>query len=259
MNSVLTSAMIKYLILGVVVFALFKYVPKNPMPDRDIILLTIIVVLAYGIIEHFYPKSESTSPSCNTTCSVNTNEHMIDLNAIAANLMNTNAPSISPSVTSTVAPLVARTTQPMPTYNPDVNALLQSVQVPVTQVPVTQYLANQYQYTIPQNTQTRAVGSRVVDDVITNEMKYSYTDYNTLPISENTGSFEYGYSFLPPEKWYPVPPNPPVCVTEKSCPVCPIYTEGTNVDLKEWNQSRRITPADQINVNYIQEKLNSGR
>jgi hypothetical protein len=48
-------------------------------------------------------------------------------------------------------------------------------------------------------------------------------------------------------------------VTEKVCPVCPVYTSGTEVNLKEWNQTRRITPPDNINVNVIKEKLNSGR
>ena len=41
--------------------------------------------------------------------------------------------------------------------------------------------------------------------------------------------------------------------------VCPIYTNGTNIDLKQWDQSRRITPPDNINVHFIQDKLNTGR
>ena len=97
------------------------------------------------------------------------------------------------------------------------------------------------------------------NDVLGSEMAYNYVDYNSMPVSYDTGSFESGYSFLPPEKWYPVPPHPPVCVTEKKCPVCPVYTNGTNIDLKEWDQSRRITPPDEINVNAIEGKLNSGR
>lgn len=107
-------------------------------------------------------------------------------------------------------------------------------------------------------TEKEQVGCRSRDDVITNEMPY--TDYNHLPLAEqNKGDFEYGYSFLPPEKWYPQPPVPPVCVAEKKCPVCPVFTTGTPVDVKEWNASRRIMPPDNINTDYIKEKLNSGR
>jgi hypothetical protein len=109
------------------------------------------------------------------------------------------------------------------------------------------------------NTQAIKVGSRQENDVMKDESKYSYIDFNSMPQSANSGSFESGYSFLPPSQWYPVPPHPPVCVTEKQCPVCPIYTDGTNVELKEWNSSRRITPPDDINVSYIEDKLNSGR
>ena len=103
------------------------------------------------------------------------------------------------------------------------------------------------------------VGKREDNGVIMDEVEY--TDYHHLPIGDNydVGSFEYGYSFLPPEKWYPQPPFPPMCVTDKRCPVLPTYTTGTPLDVKEWNEARRITPPDNIKTKYIKEKLNSGR
>ncbi len=102
-------------------------------------------------------------------------------------------------------------------------------------------------------------GCRWQDDVITSDMKY--TDYNHLPLADGYDSrdYEYGYSFLPPEKWYPQPPFPPVCVTNKRCDVFPMFTTGSNLDLKEWNSSLRVSAPDNINVDYIREKLNSGR
>jgi hypothetical protein len=105
-----------------------------------------------------------------------------------------------------------------------------------------------------------ASGSRAQNGVTKEtDMKYNITSYHTVPPNLNKGSFEYGYSFLPPANWYPTPPFPPVCVAEKQCPVCPVYTTGTNVELKEWDSSRRVTAPDEINVKYIEEKLNSGR
>jgi hypothetical protein len=87
-----------------------------------------------------------------------------------------------------------------------------------------------------------------------------YTDYNILPVTpEDSRLYEYGYSFLPPEKWFPVPPHPPICVTEKKCAVCPVTTTGTPTDMKEWNDSRRITPGDMVNVDYVRDVLNAGR
>lgn len=102
-------------------------------------------------------------------------------------------------------------------------------------------------------------GARNESGTIVNEIEY--TDYNHLPLADgyNVGDFEYGYSFLPPEKWYPEPPFPPLCVSEKRCPVMPSYTTGTPLDVKEWNEARRVTPPDNIKTKYIKEKLNSGR
>jgi hypothetical protein len=106
--------------------------------------------------------------------------------------------------------------------------------------------------------QVESIGSREKDDVMSDEIKYY--DLNSLPIEGiNSGSFEYGYSFLPPDRWFPVPAHPPICVCEKRCPVMPIPTAGLPVDLKDWNQTRRITQPDTINTSYVKEKLNSGR
>ncbi|AYV78811.1 MAG: 7tm chemosensory receptor/ankyrin repeat domain-containing protein, partial [Edafosvirus sp.] len=90
------------------------------------------------------------------------------------------------------------------------------------------------------------------NEVITNEMKFS--DYNFLPLAEGYSSrdYEYGYSYLPPDKWFPIPPFPPVCVTETKCPVCPMNTSGTPVDMKEWDSSRRVTQPDNIRADYIE-------
>lgn len=100
---------------------------------------------------------------------------------------------------------------------------------------------------------------RVIEDTLDDELPYS--DYNQLPVASGYKShdYEYGYSFLPPEKWYPQPPRPPVCVTEKRCPVCPVNATGTPTDVKEFHNSRRITQPDEINVDYVNDKLNSGR
>lgn len=88
-----------------------------------------------------------------------------------------------------------------------------------------------------------------VNPVSQQPFSYNYTDYNTLPVTTGPGTFEYGYSFLPSSSWYPTPTVPPVCISSgPTCPVCPIYTQGTNLDLKEWNASLSIMPSEQINI-----------
>jgi hypothetical protein len=112
----------------------------------------------------------------------------------------------------------------------------------------------------PKSERLRTTESRRrIEGVLDDELPY--TDYNHLPIAAGYKShdYEYGYSFLPPEKWYPQPPRAPVCVTEKRCPVCPAYANGAPADAKEFHSARRITPPDMINTDYIGDKLNAGR
>ena len=87
----------------------------------------------------------------------------------------------------------------------------------------------------------------------------NYDDYGLVPVPTNYESraYEYGYSFLPPEKWYPQPPRAPTCVTDSPCPVCPVNTTGSPVDVKEWDDSRNVLQPDNINLEYIANRLNN--
>jgi hypothetical protein len=145
-------------------------------------------------------------------------------------------------------------TQPIITNAQVTNLYDPSIVDPTTGV----YKPSAYPYTMDD---VPRVNSRVQAGVIRDELPYNNDDFNHLPVPDNynTGSFEYGYSFLPPERWYPTPPHPPVCVTQQRCNVCPSNTTGAPVDVKEWNDARRIMPPDNINVSYVEEKLNSGR
>ena len=102
-------------------------------------------------------------------------------------------------------------------------------------------------------------GSRATDGVQTSDLQYD-EDYNHFPIADGHDSleYEYGYSFMPPSKWYSVPPRPPLCVAEKVCPVCPMNTNGSYLDMKEWNDSIRVSQPDNINTKFI-KKLNAGK
>jgi hypothetical protein len=112
------------------------------------------------------------------------------------------------------------------------------------------------------NLKERTDRCRWQDDVIVSDMKY--TDYNHLPMADGYDSrdYEYGYSFLPPEKWagaHSMSSYPPICVTNKRNDIFPVLSNSATADLKEWNDSLRITNPDNINVEYIRDKLNTGR
>jgi hypothetical protein len=101
--------------------------------------------------------------------------------------------------------------------------------------------------------------SRAIDGELDDELPY--TDYNHLPVASGYKShaYEYGYSFLPPEKWYPLPVRPPICITEHRSPTFPVPADGMPTDVKEFHASRRITGPDQLNVKYVNDKMNAGR
>lgn len=257
MNTDLMYKLLKYLCHGVIIYLLFKYVPKQPMEDQDVLLITAIVVLLYAVIENacaIYWTSDNNNSAtsqlltlgqCNSKCTMTPKtEHLESVGADKEHLESLS--SLIPTVTSTVA-------QPVETK--------QDEKKPEA--------TDGYKMEVQPNPQITAIGSRAQDGVLDNEMGYTdfseassggYVDYNNFPKHDlETAEFEYGHSFLPPSQWYPTPPHPPVCVSEKRCPVCPVFTTGLPADLKEWNASRRVLLPDQINVKYVQEKLNSGR
>ena len=90
---------------------------------------------------------------------------------------------------------------------------------------------------------------------------YKYSDYNNLPVAEGYKStdYEYGYSFIPPEKWYPQPVRPPICVADKPSVTYPNITSGYPVDMKTFYSSNAISPPLMINTNYINDRLNQGK
>jgi hypothetical protein len=98
-------------------------------------------------------------------------------------------------------------------------------------------------------------GGKTRDNQLVNEMIYS--DFNRLPPSSNDKDFEYGYSFIPPRDWYPLPVYPPVCVSNSPSQVQPVFLDTMTMDLKEWHETQKITPPDSINTSFITNEINS--
>ena len=101
--------------------------------------------------------------------------------------------------------------------------------------------------------------NRRIEGDLDNELKYSNFDHLPVAAGYKSHDYEYGYNFLPPEKWANNAPRPPVCVTERRCPVLPTLASGTPMDVKEFYSANRITPPDLISTDYIGDKLNAGR
>ena len=106
---------------------------------------------------------------------------------------------------------------------------------------------------------TRSTNAPSKFQAATNELKYG--DFNYIaPL--NKGMINPEYTFVSPSNWYPIPPHPPVCVTNKSCTTCPIIM-GDGKDymqfatLEDFDKSRRFTGDMNINIEYIKNVLNN--
>jgi hypothetical protein len=104
-----------------------------------------------------------------------------------------------------------------------------------------------------------STGAPTANQAQNNELKYGY--YNYLgPI--NKGMINKDYTFISPENWYPIPPFPQVCVTNKRCTTCPIQiSDGKDymsfASVEDFDKARRFTGNMNINTDYIKEVLNN--
>jgi len=245
-----TNKIIRYAVVLAGIFVLLKLTPSTSITTKDSLVTTLVLFSLYVVIENVFSKKSFCG---------------------SENFNNTN----------TTLPLPVVNVQPvMPPVQPvqPVQPVTQLVQPVTINTPVVKTHSDAAHPGECKDCVKKVINSDGMESYVykTHAQKYEsgptrqdtgvmqselqYTDYNILPVTrEDSKLYEYGYSYLPPEKWFPVPPHPPICVTEKKCPVCPVTTTGTPVDMKEWNDSRRITPGDVINIDYAKDKLNSGR
>ena len=88
------------------------------------------------------------------------------------------------------------------------------------------------------------------------EEKYNedntFTDQSLNPLGENgnglTNAWDHDYILLNTDKWAPALKPTPVCKAEKTCPVCPNMTSGYPLMLRDFNDSRKVTPPIEANT-----------
>jgi len=87
------------------------------------------------------------------------------------------------------------------------------------------------------------------------DMVYTTTHpFNTVPL----GTQLYGYTYLPPENWFRAYERPPVCISKKSCPVCPVADPST-AGLLEFDSNNNTMGAMGIDYRYTKKVLNKNK
>lgn len=248
------NKLMSYSLATIAIFMLCKYLPQQSMKTSDIFTIIAVLSLMYILFEQLKilnPNSNLESCKCDVPIERFQSQYsdgkiqeqeQVSLDTQIKSKMDTLGvtTSLNSAIDSTVDNVIAN-------MNKQNNTSNETQKQDASSKPVAKNEEGEY------------IGEHVQSGVITDELKYS--NFNHVPIKRDhvTSLEDYGYSFLPPEKWYPQAPTPPVCVSQQKCTPCPVYTHGSPVDVKEWNASRRVTPPDNINVNYVEEKLNSGR
>ena len=251
-----TLKITRYIVVFFGILLLLKTIPNTTMQNKDLFVSTIVLFSLYIVVENVFTKASLCGTSENMT-NLPKNESDFFINKVELPILENTKPAYNPN---DLVKKTSSTGQSESQKNIDPATGLEMKPgecVDCVRKTSDEYGMDTYMYRT--DTQKYESGpTRAEADVMKSEMQY--TDYNILPITkEDSKLYEYGYSFLPPEKWYPTPAHPPVCVSEKRSPVFPIATTGTPVDMKEWDDSRRITPGDVINIDYARDKLNSGR
>lgn len=282
--------LLKYIVLGLAVFLLAKYLFGEKLVQYDLIVISIVIVLISVLFEKVFCKPPVINKeTCSSYCARPV-ETMTDVSGVAMNDQEMKDESIKQQTAdlmkqveeireTEIKPVVSETKsvvskdldskQPEFPNEKDIVGKIEPKPVTKEEAPrvdypqVTMQEEDCYSGYFKTEEERKACIERGPlrreADVAIDDMPY--TDYNHLPLADTyeKGDFEYGYSFLPPEKWYPTPPFPPMCVSEKRCPVTPTYTTGVGLDLKEWKQSCRVSQPDNINTCYVRDKLNAGR
>lgn len=294
MNTELTYKLLKYLGQGIVIYFLFKYIPKEPISDRDLLLITLIVILSYAVFENIYTlynndnqeliSSVQCNTQCDKQCTVKENfdnfatEHMSGStkkqplkptpinkhNNLSTQQINTPVSETAPAIIHNentnqstqqvqqettvkvlskgyiqVEEMEKQRSNEEKEFNVSKMATTGREALPeITQPGIKRNKDGSFTITVP-SVQSAAITTQQLDDEMKPAVPYNYTDYNTLPVPTTWDTWENGSSFLPPAQWFPVPPHPPLCITDKACPVCPAFTNGATVNFQEFSQSKK--------------------
>lgn len=273
---------VKYIALASLMYLGFRYSPLTSYDTGKSACFTIISILLLVIIELVFAKKdinikeyfgvENTTPC--TTCDVkpeNTNnkkcrmvcddEEPKDNKPLPKPTIQTPSTLANPQTNDTFGGMFYDENPYYNRYNEGYNSRANYDTDAKLRAYETDGYKSTYQTAGSKSEYNKTLGddSRQIKGELDDEMPYS--DYNHLPVASGYKShdYEYGYSFIPPEKWYPQPVRPPICVTDNRAPVCPSLASGTPVDVKDFNYANRVTGPYKMNTEYIRDKLNSGR
>ena len=254
MNIEILFNILKYLIVGILIYILFTFIPRQKMEQNDILLIATIIILLYIGFDNLQNIFSKNKADCNRYCSIENNENFTAIAPEDRKSQEIQLVQITPE-----SEVKSKVRSEVRSEGRSENIVSSTVQNDGTVVK--QKINGQYSISPLNDPNIARNTCNESENDVNYDKEYDFYDLSIIPIRTNNPDklYEPGYSYIPPKDWYPTPPRPPICVTNKRSTVCPSYTTGLGSDLKEWNESRRVTGPDSINTSYVKDKLNSGR
>jgi hypothetical protein len=255
MFSDLNKTIVKYVIYAITVFAIINYMTKSKLSMSEYILVGLPIIAVYIILDSISTRNVNAvitkvSPEKFEVESVEnfTASSGSPLNTTVSSV-SSNASNLSPSVNrvvkQAVKDAVKNVVSPKKQSKKDCgcseNALAKKIK------------------DLEQRVNSLRTLDRTPED---SDLEYNqFNTKNMRPLGEGLQSWKNDYIILNTDKWAPAQNPPPVCKTEKRCPVCPNVSAGfakNYTTLKDFNPSRKVLGPDNISGAYL-EKLNKGK
>ena len=286
---------LKYTVIFLIICLLLNSIPNIGLMLYEIIIIGLIIVIAFAILdivclanpmnkESYENKDQG---SCRSAPTIYKSKESFDQTPPAQPVQT--PPVQTPPIVQTPVqnpPIVQPPAQPVqtpPVQTPPAQPAVQPVQTPQLPSQSEQNVSNNpnpSQANLPpyENNNTPFIPEQKLPmPPVTNSQQeiqnnqslltqYPDLKYSELPLGFHkplgsydntfTNDFDHGYSYLNTDKWTIPERRPPVCITDVKCPVCPVTTSGYPLSVKEFADSQRIYPHDNINVPYVKDRMN---
>ena len=211
---------LKYVIYGAVIYLLFSKIPQNSLHRNEIIAVVTIITTSYILMDKLCPSENITED--------------FDIQVDNENIVSQVNTSGNINIDG----------------NTDINIEVDDMDDDDDdeEVPVVETIAEP------------VIDDESDDDDDGNDMKYSELPaamHRPLGEPDETANGKFhNFSYLNTNRWTVPYPQPPVCIQAKKCPVCPVTSDGSAINLMQVGKSRNVSKRN-LNVKYITERYNN--
>lgn len=267
--------LIKYFVLIIIIYLLISNIPLDKIPGKNPFILTTIIIFILLIIEQpniLFEKFDSslpTPPLPQFLKPISTEElRTMKITSVDNNLITTPIPS---NVLT-----LSQSNVPTPSQSIEQSTTLLSSGLPSQKSIINQTIASNK----AESCNCDDIANKAITKFLTNRrildkngMLHYADDYfgdmgysqlrldNYIPLgASGDGVYDKWdlaeYSIVNTNRWKPSEKNTSKCSSDILPEPQPIGNK-VPLNLQNWNYSKKVMPPDQININYINEKLNN--